>query len=253
MKRGEFIFERSLMAITFVFVVLSLINDSFVFALLPWLWMLGIGQLWRSFDIAKRYWKNRKIRSAIMIYWVTAGAALATFFSEWTLLNESPGYLSRYVIYLPICIAAYWSFVCWYFREKKETTKQFSVTHSLKRGNALFEHILFRLTVLLGIGLYFNDDLTDTLIVGFNWLVVLTILQSIHSFLIANTYWENPKIRLALLLYWIAGGLHVVLPAITNRSFIDEESVWILGIPFVLAAYLWCINWFFQEKVVRPK
>jgi len=118
----------------------------------------------------------------------------------------------------------------------------------MKKGNAIFEHILMVISVFFAGGLFINDDLDHGIAAAFVWLIFLSIAQLVHSCVIADAYWKNKKIRAAVLIYWIVAGVHLFGPIYYEITFFNKESTDWFIIPFGLSAWLWFISWYFGEK-----
>lgn len=123
----------------------------------------------------------------------------------------------------------------------------------MKKNNAIFEHVLIVISLFFIGGLFFTDDYGNAIAAAYVWLIFLSIAQLVHSCVIANAYWKNKKIRMAVLVYWIVAYVHLFGPIFFEITFFDKESRQWFIIPFGLAAYLWFISWHFQEKKRIPK
>ena len=112
MARSHFIFESVLMAITLYFGIGLNFNTDVSMGALIWLAILGILQVVHSLGLALGYWKNKSIRSAVIIYWV----GVLSFFGIIYLMFRN-GYIVPEFIWLilALLLALYLWAITWIF------------------------------------------------------------------------------------------------------------------------------------------
>lgn len=123
MKKNDAIFENILMGITAFLCIAALLAYDLLLVLMLWLLPLGGLQVLHSFVIGISYWKNKRIRTAICIYWLAASLDLTMlFFPVDSYAEVDPFYW--FLVYIPLFIAAYLWFITWHFRNETITIEE---------------------------------------------------------------------------------------------------------------------------------
>lgn len=123
MKKRDLTLQHSLTGITAFLAILTLLNYNFLLLLLLWLIPFGASQVIHSFIIAVNYWKDKKIRTAICIYWLAAALDLLLLFYPVD-SNSDDDHFYWFAVYIPLFIATYLWFITWHFRNEKITMEE---------------------------------------------------------------------------------------------------------------------------------
>lgn len=119
----------------------------------------------------------------------------------------------------------------------------------MKRSNYIFESVLIAITALLGLIAFFS---TDAVFLGALWLIVLGVLQVVHSMIVGINYWSTEGIQKSIIIYWCGVVLNFMIMLIGNKTTLynNAEMITILIFPLILAVYLWWIMYAYRVKPV---
>ena len=119
----------------------------------------------------------------------------------------------------------------------------------MKRSNYIFESVLIAITALLGLIAFFS---TDAIFLGALWLIVLGVLQVVHSMIVGINYWSAEGIQKSIIIYWGGVVLNFMIMLIGNKTTLynNAEMITILIFPLMLAVYLWWIMYAYRVKPV---
>ena len=119
----------------------------------------------------------------------------------------------------------------------------------MKRSNYIFESVLIAITALLGLIAFFS---TDAIFLGALWLIVLGVLQVVHSMIVGINYWSAEGIQKSIIIYWGGVVLNFMIMLIGNKTTLynNAEMITILIFPLMLAVYLWWIMYAYRLKPV---
>jgi hypothetical protein len=119
----------------------------------------------------------------------------------------------------------------------------------MKRSNYIFESVLIAITALAGFIALFSFDGT---ILGALWLIVLGVLQVVHSLVVAINYWSHAGVQKSIFIYWCGVALNFIIMFLgtTMTRTNNIEMVTMLIFPLMLAVYLWWITYAYKIKPV---
>ena len=93
---------------------------------------------------------------------------------------------------------------------------------------------------------------TDAIFLGALWLIVLGVLQVVHSMIVGINYWSAEGIQKSIIIYWGGVVLNFMIMLIGNKTTLynNAEMITILIFPLMLAVYLWWIMYAYRVKPV---
>ncbi len=119
----------------------------------------------------------------------------------------------------------------------------------MKRSNFVFESVLIGITAALG----FNSLLSsDAIFLGALWLIVLGVLQVVHSLILGAFYWYDQRIQKSIIIYWCGVALNFSIMYIGKETATsgNVEIITIIIFPLMLALYLWYITFTYRVKSI---
>ena len=122
----------------------------------------------------------------------------------------------------------------------------------MKRSNYIFESVLIAITALAGFIALFSFDGT---ILGALWLIVLGVLQVVHSLVVGINYWSHAGIQKSIFIYWCGVALNFAIMFFGNTMTRTNniEMVTMLIFPLMLSVYLWWIMYAYKIKPAKEE
>jgi hypothetical protein len=115
MKNSNAVFEIFMMAVTILFGFTAIVSEDSRVAALFWLLVLGFLQVSHSIILGTSYWKNIRIRKALIIYWLGVITNFL-FISVNSLLDRKAAFIDvATILVLPLSLAVYLLWITCYF------------------------------------------------------------------------------------------------------------------------------------------
>ena len=126
----------------------------------------------------------------------------------------------------------------------------------MKKSHLHFETTVICITIALGLGALLSGGVGVSSTFGFLflvWLIPWGIIQLIHSFILAITYWKHSSVRGYFVAYYVGVVMDLTLLFIGFNTNKSQSFFWIVIIylPLSLALLLWYITYIFKEPALE--